>query len=118
MCGTLPVGNRLNGGSLTALEGFVIGGIMNDNSVSYPIAGDIGYVVVGEYRRRLTVELNVQAVRKLPTAVVSRRVLIAAKRALASAGGEDCVVELVLGDTGDTGDGGSGGLEPLAGSDP
>ncbi|GAB2972811.1 hypothetical protein GCM10017788_74770 [Amycolatopsis acidiphila] len=91
---------------------------MNAESVSYPIAGDIGYVVVGEYRRRLTVELNVQAVRKLPTAVVSRRVLIAAKRALASAGSEDGVVELFLGDPGDTGDLGGGELEPLAGGNP
>lgn len=88
---------------------------MNAESVSYPIAGDIGYVVVGDYRRRLTVELNVQAVRKLPTAVVSRRVLIAAKRALASAGREDSVVELFLGDTGEAGDFGGSGLEPLAG---
>lgn len=90
---------------------------MNDTSVSYPIAGDIGYVVVGEYRRRLTVELNVQAVQKLPRAVVSRRVLIAAKRALASAGREDGVVELFLGNPCDTGDLGGGGLEPLTGSD-
>lgn len=90
---------------------------MNDNSVSYPIAGDIGYVVVGEYRRRLTVELNVEAVRKLPTAVISRRVLIAAKRALASAGGEDGVVEFLLGDTGGTGDLGSGGFEPFTSGD-
>lgn len=88
---------------------------MSTKSVSCPIAGDIGYVVVGEHRRRLTVELNVQAVRKLPTAVVSRRVMVAAKRALASAGGDDSVVELLTGDTGDGGDIGSGVLEPFAG---
>lgn len=91
---------------------------MDEASVSCPIAGDIGYVVVGEARTRLTVELNIPAVRKLPTAVISRRVLIAAKRALASASSKDSVVELLLGDPGDLGDFGCDGLEPLSGSNP
>ncbi len=90
---------------------------MNDKKVSYPIPGDIGYVVVGDYQRRLTVELNVQAVRKLPASVVSKRVMIAAKRALASARSEDGVVELFPGDAGDIGDFGGDGFESLAGGD-
>lgn len=89
---------------------------MNDE-VSYPIPGDIGQVVVGAYRRRLTVELDVQAVRELPASVVSKRVIIATQRALASAGRDDGVIELFPGDPSDFSDVSSSGLEPLARGD-
>jgi hypothetical protein len=86
--------------------------------VSYPIAGDIGYVVVSDSMRHLTVELNAQALRNLPDFVVSRRVLAAAKQALASARCEDGVVELFLGDPRGHRDLRRGGLESLPGRNP
>jgi hypothetical protein len=88
------------------------------DGVSAPIAGDIGYVVVSEARQQLTVELNAKALRNLPACVISRRVLLAARQALASASCEDGVVELFLGDSGDVGHRGRRGLEPLTGGYP
>lgn len=85
--------------------------------VSCPIAGDIGYVVVGSSRQRLTVELDLPSVAKLPRAIVARRVEIATQRALAAASGEDGVVELFLGDAEELRDLGCGSLEPLPGGD-
>lgn len=86
--------------------------------VSCPIAGDIGYVVVGSSRQRLTVELDLPSVAKLPRAIVARRVEIATQRALVAARGEDRVVELFLGDAEELRDLSCGRLEPLPGSDP
>lgn len=88
------------------------------DGVSYPIAGDIGYVLVSGASRHLTVELNAKALRNLPAHEVSRRVLMAARLALASASCEDGVVELLLGHTGRGRDRGSSGLEPLPGGNP
>src|SRR5438094_702641 len=84
------------------------------DGVSFPIAGDIGYVVVNEARRHLTVELNAAALHSLPIFVISRRVLMAAQAALASASCEDGVVKLFLRDPRGRRDVGRSGLEPLS----
>lgn len=83
------------------------------DGVSYPIAGDIGYVVINNAQRDVTVELNAKALRNLQPCTISRRIISAAKFALASSSCEDGVVELLLRDTRSVGHSGSGGLEPL-----
>lgn len=83
--------------------------------VSYPIPGDIGYVVVGS--ARLTVELDLPSLRALPRAIVTKRVQFAAERALAAARRHDGVVELLLRNPGDFGDFGGDGLEAFPGGD-
>ena len=86
--------------------------------ISCPIAGDIGYVVVGSSRRRLTVELDLPSLVRLPRSIIARRIEIATQRALAAASSEDGVVELFLRDAGELRDLGCGSLEALPGGDP